>query len=168
MATVWLWLAEHLYFLGESFSNLIYDSGWTASVLGYYVFPRRSYLVSIKVHLGKFEIKLQGVFVLWENQCTINMLSLSQELSLTVIANCCSMYRLLVERDLRKPVFYRMSLLCTIQAKEREKKRTNLDSRQYSLEWGLWKQCKKTSSKYGFLFHHYYTNHQYQYLIASW
>lgn len=54
-----------LYFLGETFSNLIYDSGWMASVLGYYVFPQLLYLMSIKVHLGKFELKPQGVFVLW-------------------------------------------------------------------------------------------------------
>ena len=26
----------------------------------------------------------------------------------------------------------------------------------------------KTSSKYGFLFNHYYIHHQYQYLIATW
>lgn len=72
------------HFLGETFSNLIYDSGGMASVLGYYVLLQLSYLVSIKAHLGKSEIKLQGVFVLWGKQCTINILGLSQQLCLTV------------------------------------------------------------------------------------
>ena len=61
--------------------------------------------------------KTPGCFCSLGKQCTINILGLSQQLSLTVIANYCSMYRLLVEQYLRKPVFFRMSLLCTIQAK---------------------------------------------------
>lgn len=65
--------------------------------------------------------KTPGCFCSLGKQCTINILGLSQQLSLTVIANYCSMYRLLVEHYLRKPVFYRMSLLCTIQTKEKKK-----------------------------------------------
>ena len=65
--------------------------------------------------------KTPGCFCSLGKQCTINILGLSQQLSLTVIANYCSMYRLLVEHYLRTPVFYRMSLLCTIQAKGKKK-----------------------------------------------
>jgi hypothetical protein len=77
------------------------------------------YLVSGKVHLRIFEIKLQGVFVLWGKHWTINTLSVSQQLSPTMIANYCRMYRWLVGRYLKKLVFYRMSLLSKIQPKER-------------------------------------------------
>jgi hypothetical protein len=52
-----------LCFLGGTFSNLIYDSGGMASVLGYDVFPQLSYLVSIKAHLGKHEMKLWAVLL---------------------------------------------------------------------------------------------------------
>ena len=111
--------------------------------------------------------KTPGCFCSLGKQCTINILGLSQQLSLTVIANYCSMYRLLVEHYLRKPVFYRMSLLCTIQAKGKK----NEYSQQTVFFWmRIMKKniYQKASSKYGFLFNHYYINHQYQYLIATW
>lgn len=147
MATLWLWLGLCSTFRGDLLFWLNLQFRWSGTWAEGRCLPRN---IVPGVSKGAFKDiwnKTPGCFHSLGKQCTINILSVSQQLFLTVTANYCGMYRLLVGHYLRMPVFYRMSLLCTIQAKERGGE-TNLGRRRHSLQCGVWKKIiftKKSS-----------------------